>query len=70
MSDSPCNYCELRRFKRESRKAGHRLTVIKEEGWPTVYVHPSEVDIAKLTHKQKKPYFRMSFMELPDHCCC
>lgn len=70
MSDRPCNYCDFRSIKRRYEGKGMVVTTCPEHGWVTAYAHPTEIDIGVLTEEERKPYFKASFMELPDHCCC
>lgn len=73
MSDRPCNYCDLQMYKKDAKHLGMRLTLVPAQwgmGGMDVYIHPKEVDLRKLTEKQRKPYFKAWMMEIGDHCAC
>ena len=74
---SDCNYCSLQRIKRDARKDGLTVTVLRDAAWgmggQNVYVHPKGVKIAKLPggeDGERAKYRQSWFMELPDGCRC
>lgn len=72
-----CNYCNLRRYKADARRAHMKITVLADATWGmggvNVYEHPKDVSIHKLSGGEDgdRAQYRISWMmELPDHCAC
>lgn len=78
MSDfTPCNYCTLRRIRRDAKANGKRVTVLDDARWgmggSNVYVHPPEVKIRALAGGEdgERAKYRCSWMmEIPSRCEC
>ena len=74
---SECNFCKLRRYKREARKRGRKITVLPDADWGmggvNVYEHIKIIDIKKISGGEggrRKRYWISWFAELPDTCQC
>ena len=71
---TPCNYCDLKRYKAEAKKQ-HKVITVREDltsllsGFD-VYRHPKKVKIVALPPEERKQYHIAWFMALTDHCVC
>ena len=66
-----CNYCNLRRIKDRAKKEKKKVTKIptsQELGGFEIFVHPKEIDIKKLSKKERTKYFSSWMWEITDHC--
>ncbi len=70
-----CNYCSLQGVKQRAKEKNLKVTVLTD-GWGgslgglSVYVHPKEIKIPKLSIKEREKYFSRWLMELSDRCAC
>lgn len=61
MSDTlECNYCTLRKIKAEAKKGGGRVIAKRSGAWREMYVQG----------KRGRPRYKISFLNLTDHCVC
>jgi hypothetical protein len=72
-----CNYCSLRRIRRDAKREKKRVTILSDARWGmggvNVYVHPRDVNVSRLRGGEDGPrreYFVSWFMQLTQHCCC
>jgi hypothetical protein len=61
-----CNYCVLKRLKKEAKNTNQRLTFY-EGGY---YIHLRMIDITTCNMETRLKYFRTMFLEMTDHCEC
>jgi hypothetical protein len=70
---TPCNYCNLNRIKHRAKQSGRVVTtIVDNEGWTDVYLHPPEVtEFPKRNHNDEWPqYLVSSMMKITNHCVC
>ena len=72
MSERACNYCTSKELRAITEAQGRVYHVVHEPGIirARVFSLPPDVDFSKLTHRQKREFHLVSFMELPETCKC
>ena len=71
---SECNFCTYERLKKKLPK-DHKITKIRSGfngglGGVDIYIHPKNVKLKELSDIDKKQYWKIWFMELPNRCAC
>ena len=72
-----CNYCLLKKIRKSAKKAGKKVTVLRDAAWGlggvNVYVHPPSVNIKSLQggeDGERAKYRRAWLAEVSTHCVC
>ena len=72
-----CNFCDLRDIRLQAKKENQKVTVLADAIWGmgglNVYVHPKDVNVAKLEGGEdgERAKYRVSWMkEIPSNCEC
>ncbi|MDP3999389.1 MAG: hypothetical protein Q8P76_02215 [bacterium] len=65
-----CNHCSLQRIRSRAKQEKKKVTLRGDRGGTSVYVHPRNVKINRLSDAERERYRASWMMELSDHCCC
>lgn len=72
-----CNYCNLKRIRRNAKAKGMKVTILRDAHWgmggENIYVHPREIKIAEFPGGEDGPrshYFASWMMKIPNKCQC
>jgi len=84
MSDTQCNYCQLKAIRLQAKKDKMAVTVMRgsrsarafrvpgDMRGLDVYVHPLWIDLhqREWTYGKRKRYWRCWYWQLTNHCVC
>lgn len=66
-----CNHCYLQKIRSRAKQKGKKVTLrTNYNGVTSVYVHPRDVNIARLSESEREKYYSFWMLGWPNRCCC
>jgi len=72
-----CNFCSLKIIRQKAKRKGLIVSSFPHCGklqmatsGTDIYVHSKDINLEKLSEKEREKYFVAWFMEIGDHCEC